>query len=130
VRPEEADVLGLDRPRPPELADHPGNRDVDARPVAHGPGAVEVDAVERGGEVVGVGLPADLAVGEDVQPGLLLGPDRGQGGVVLGLLQELRRDAPELRRPDARRELVPQPVAIDEPVGLGEAADDRGGQRR
>ena len=54
----------------------------------------------------------------------------GERGVVLGLRQELRRHAPQLGGPDARRELVAQPVAVDQPVRLGQAADDHRGQRR
>ena len=40
------------------------------------PGCSRSRPVQGGGEVVGVGLPADLPVGDDVEPGLLLRPDR------------------------------------------------------
>ena len=52
---------------------------------------VEVDAVERGGEAVRVALAPDLAVGDDVEPGVLLGADREQGRVVLRLARATAR---------------------------------------
>ena len=56
-----------------------------ARAIERGARVVEVHAVERGGEAVGVALAADLAVGDDVEAGLLLGADGQQRGVVLRL---------------------------------------------
>ena len=57
---------------------------------------VEVDALERGGEAVGVALAADLAVGDDVEAGLLLRADGEQRRVVLRLGEVRLGDAPEL----------------------------------
>ncbi len=72
VRAQEADVVGLHRPRPGDRPDDAGDRDVQAGAVAHRARVVQVDALQRRGEVVGVGLPPDLAVPDDVQTGLLL----------------------------------------------------------
>jgi hypothetical protein len=58
-----------------------------AAAVERGARVVDVDAVQRGREPVGVALPARLAVGQDVQAGLLLRPDGQQRGVALRLLQ-------------------------------------------
>ena len=58
------------------------------------PGLSMSTAVQRGRESVGVALPADLAVGDDVQPGVFLRPDRQQRRVVLRLLEELRLHSP------------------------------------
>ncbi len=46
---------------------------------------LKVDPRQRVGEVVGVALAPDLAVGDDVQPGVLLVADRQRHAVVLGL---------------------------------------------
>ena len=58
-----------------------------ARARLHVPGLGRVDALERGGEAVGVALAPDLAVGDDVDAGALHVADGEQGGVVLRLLQ-------------------------------------------
>jgi hypothetical protein len=91
---------------------------------------VEVDAVERGGEVVRVALAADLAVGDDVEPGPLLILNGDAGRVVLSFAQERLVDAPQLLRPGARREASGEPLPVDQPVGLGIAADDGAGKQR
>jgi hypothetical protein len=65
-----------------------------AASVKRRPGVVDVDAGERRRKPVRVALAALLAVGDDVQSGPLLVPDRHQRGVVLGLLQILRVDPP------------------------------------
>jgi hypothetical protein len=82
-------------------------------------GIVEIDTVERRREAVGIAFAADLAVGHDVQPGVLLRPDGEQRRVVLRLLQVLRRDAPEFARPYPRWKAARQFLAVDEPVGCG-----------
>ncbi len=91
-------------------------------------GVVEIDPVERRGEAVRVALAALLPIGEDVDPGPLLVADRQHGRVVLGLLEELRGNAPELARPHARRETARELRPVDEPVGLGVGPDQGGGQ--
>ena len=61
---------------------------------------VEVEPLERVGEAVRVALAPDLAVGDDVDAGVLHVADREQRRVVLRLLEPARVDAPEL---DGRR---------------------------
>ena len=75
-----------------------------ARAVERAAGIVDVDAIERGGETVGIALAPHLAIGDDVESGTLLVANGDERGVVLRLLQELRRDPPQLFRPHARRE--------------------------
>jgi hypothetical protein len=58
-----------------------------AAAVERGARVVDVHAVQRGREPVGVALPPLLAIGEDVQARLLLGADGEQRRVVLRLLQ-------------------------------------------
>ena len=115
----------------------PVDRADDARHRVRMPGAVErgarvvdVDAVQRRGEVVGVALAADLAVGEQVQPGALLGADRELRRVVLGLREQGGLDAPQLLGAHARREAAGELRAVDQPLGLGVAADQRRRENR
>ena len=66
-----------------------------------------------------------FAVGNNVDACALHVADGEQRGVILRLLQQIARDAPDLGRPDARHlgaELFP----VYEPVGLRIAADDGG----
>ncbi len=92
-------------------------------------GVVEVDALERGREAVRVALAPDLAVADDVEAGVFLRADRDQRRVVLRLGEVLGRDAPELLRAHARREAAGELGAVDQPLGLREAADDGGGKQ-
>ena len=87
---------------------------------------VDVDAVQCGGERVGVTFPPNLAVGNVVEPRILLRPDREQRRVILRLRQELRRHPPQLGSPDPRREPPGQPLPVDQPVRLGITANERG----
>ena len=57
---------------------------------------IVVDAIERRGEAVEIALTADLAVGDDVEPGFFLAANGDQGGVTLGFLEQRLRDAPKL----------------------------------
>ena len=52
--------------------------------------------------------------------------DREPGRVVLRLLEERLRHAPELPRAHARRQPLAEPLAVDQPAGLRIAADDGG----
>jgi hypothetical protein len=80
--------------------------------------------------MVAVALAPDLPVGEDVEPGLLLQPDRDDRGVVLRLGEVLGRDAPQLLRPHAGREPARELRAVDQPLGLGVASDQGRRQQR
>jgi hypothetical protein len=84
---------------------------------------VDVDPVERGREPVGVALAADLAVGDDVEAGVLLRADRQQGGVRLRLLEEFGGDAPQLGRAYPGREPAGQPAPVDKPLRLWITSD-------
>jgi hypothetical protein len=82
---------------------------------------VDVHTGQCGGEVVGIALPADLAVGDDVQPSAFLLPNRDQCGIVLRLVKVFIGEAPQLPSPDPRGKPPRQPLAVDQPVGLSEA---------
>ena len=81
-------ILDLDRVLAPDLADDARHGIGVARAVERAAGIVDVHALERGGEAVGVALAPDLAVGDDVEARLLLRADGEQRRIVLRLLQE------------------------------------------
>jgi hypothetical protein len=119
------DIAHLDRLPPLDRAGHARHRNRPAR-TAHGDaGVVDIDAIERGSEMVGIALAALLAVGDDIDAGPLLIANGEQGGVVLGDLQLVGCDKPEIAHPHARH-LLRQPCPIDEPLGLRIGADQTG----
>jgi hypothetical protein len=74
---------------------------------------VDIDPLERGGEAVRVAFAALLSVGDDIEAGLFLVADSKKGRIVLCLLQEFRRDAPQLPRPNTRRKTPSKLLTID-----------------
>ena len=121
VAAQEFHVGDLDRRAAPDPADDARHRHGAARPVGDERRLVVVDAVERGGEAVGVAFPAHLAVGDDVDAGALHVADRQQRGVVLRLRQIGLGDAPQLVHAHARHRVL-EHGAIDQPVRLWVAA--------
>ena len=95
-----------------------------ARAVERDARVVQVDAVEGRREAVRVALPPHLAVGDDVHACALHVANRESGCVVLGFLEVLLPDAPELACAHARRKSVAEPLAVDQPLGLRVAPDD------
>ena len=72
-------LAGVDLDNPGTALDrsgHPGHRVRVPATVERRAGVVDVHAVKRGREPVGVAFPADLAVGDDVEAGVLLRADR------------------------------------------------------
>ena len=130
VRLQELHVADADRLWPRYRASDPWHRVGMPAAIEGRPGVVDVDALERGGEVVAVGLAPHLAVGDDVEPGLLLGADGQHRGVVLRLREVLRIDPPQLQRSHPRREAAGELGPVDQPVRLGVAPHQRGRQDR
>ncbi len=130
IGPQEPDILDAHRVAPPDRAHDARHVDRLAAAVLGLAGIVQVDAVQRGGEVVGVALAANLAVRHDVQAGALLVLDGDARGIILRFLEPGLRDPPELQRPRSRGELLGQLVAVDQPVGLRVAANDGAGEKR
>ncbi len=91
--------------------------------VEGGAGIVDVDAFEGGGEAVRVALPPHLPVGDDVETGALLVDDGQHSGVVLGLFEPLRSDAPQLGGAYTGWKAARQLGAVDQPIRLGVRAD-------
>ena len=128
VRAQELDVAHLHGVPALDRADDARHRVGVAAAVERRPRVVDVDAREGGREPVGVALAALLAVGQDVEAGPLLVMDRDERGVILGLLEVLRVDPPQLRRAHPGREPVAEPGAVDEPVRLRVGADEARGE--
>ena len=118
VGAQEFEIVDFDRPLAPDRAYDARNRIGMARPVERHARLVDVDAFERGREAVRIAFATDFAVGDDVEPRVLLRPDREHGRIVLGLGEIRLRDAPELFRPNARRKAAGELGSIDEPFGL------------
>jgi hypothetical protein len=95
--------IDLDRAAPPDRSDHPRHGDGRPRAIDGYSGPVDVDAVERDGEAVGVALPADFAIGDDVEPDALLLVHRQRDGVVVGLGEVVAVDPPEVAGADPHR---------------------------
>ncbi len=91
---EELQRLDFHRPGAADLAGDARGVDRVAGAVERLAGIGEVDPLQRVGEAVGVALAPDFAVGDDVEARPLLVADGDEGGVVLGLLEQLRRHAP------------------------------------
>jgi hypothetical protein len=86
---------------------------------------VEVDAVQRIREAAGVALPADFAVGDDVEARAFLVADGEEGAVVLCGIEPGLGDAPEVGAADPRRRTRRQLFAVDQPLRLRIGADER-----
>ena len=69
VPAQELQVADLDRVAAPDRAHDARHRIGMTAAIERRAGIVEIDAVERGGEAVGVALAPDLAVGDDVEAG-------------------------------------------------------------
>src|SRR5215831_10140672 len=85
---------------------------------------IQVEAVKRGSEAVRVTFAADFSICDDVETCRFLLADGQQRGIVLRLLKPWWRDAPEFCGTNSRRHLMPEFLAIDQPLGLWVGADE------
>ena len=92
VRAQEFEVFDLHRVFAADLAHDARHRIRMTAAIERAARVVEIHAFERGGETIRIAFAADLAIGDDVEPGLL--PARGSRA-------RSRRSAP---RPDSPRE--------------------------
>ena len=122
-RTQELDVPHLDRSCAMNRAHHTRHRVRMTGSIQRNAGGVQVDTVEGGREPVGVALATHLAVRDDVDARTLHVRHRDPGRIVLCLLEVRLRDAPELAGSHSRRQPRPQPLSIDQPVGLRIAPD-------
>ena len=130
VGAQELHVAHLDRMPATHLAGDARHRIGMAGAIERGAGIVDVDAVERGGETVGVALAPHLAVRDDVEARSLLVANGQQRRVVLRGVEEFGRDPPQLLRAHARRKASGELLAVDQPVGLGIGTHERGWKQR
>ena len=96
-----------------------------SRPVERATGIVDVHALERGGEAIGIALAANLAVGDDVETGFLLRLDRHDRRVVLRFGQKWLGNSPKFARANARGKSAGELGAVDQPFWLWVAAHER-----
>src|SRR5262249_29105098 len=129
MRSQNLQVLDLHRAVALDPSDNSRHRVWVAGAVERCAGVVDVNAFKRSREAVGVALAPDLAVGDDVEPGLLLRPDREQGRVVLCLLEPRLGNSPKFLGAHARRESTGEFPAIDQPFGLWVTTDQRSGEQ-
>jgi hypothetical protein len=81
----------------PDLTIDPRHRIGMARPVQRGAGIIDIDAIERGGEPVGIAFPANLAIRNDIEAGTFLRPDGEKRRIVLRFEKMRLIDTPEFR---------------------------------
>ena len=124
VRPQKLDVAHLDRPAAGDRADHAGDGVWASGPTRGRPWMIDVKSVKSVRKAVRVALATHLAVGKDVKAESLLEVDGQQRRIVLRGLEPALLDPPELAHAQPRRRDLVESRAIDEPIGLGQAADD------
>ena len=79
---------------------------------------IDVDALKRGREAVGVTFAALLAVGDDIEAGALLVTDGEKRSIVLRVFEKFRSYTPQLPRPHAWWKTASKLVAVDQPIRL------------
>jgi hypothetical protein len=109
----------LDRPR------HDRHGNLGARAADDLAYAAEIDSAERIRELVRIARAPDLAVRDDVDAGALLVADGLERRLVQRLRKTLRRHAPYFTHAHTRRHHLREQRAVDKPIGLRVAPDDR-----
>src|SRR5215831_1926126 len=118
IAAEEFDVAYSDRILAANLSDDTRHRIRMSASIKRRSRILEINTFKRCGKPVGVTLTANLAVGDDVEPGTLLVPDRENRRIVLRFLQKFRRDTPQFLCSCAWRKTCGKLLAIDEPLRL------------
>ena len=126
---QELEVVDLDGMLAADRAYDAGNRIGMARPVKGDAWLVDVDTLQRGREPVRIAFAPNFAVGDDVEPGLLLRLDREHGRIVLRFGEIGLGDAPKLPRPHTRGKPARELRSIDEPFGLRVRSDQHRRQK-
>src|SRR5262249_48315144 len=93
---EETQIRDAHRLAPPARTDHARNWVSVAAAIEGRAGIVQIDSIEGRRKAVRIALTTDLAIGDNVEPGVLLSLDGNDGCIILGLLQPGVRYAPQL----------------------------------
>ena len=125
VTAQELKIAHADRVAPADFSNHPGHGIRMTAAIQRHAGIVEVDTVEGGRKAVRIAFAADLSVGDDVEPRILLGFDGNERRVVLGFSQMRLGHPPQLPRTHPWRKAPGKAFAINQPVGLWIATDQR-----
>ena len=129
VGAQKFDVAHLDRPQPADRADDARHDDGAAGAPHDVRRVVEIDPRKCGRKTVRIAFAADLAIGDDVDPGALHVADRQPRRIVLGRFEPGLGHPPQFLGAHPHRSLMGQLVAVDQPVGLRIAAD-HGGRKK
>ncbi len=125
VGAQKRDVAHLHRMLAADRADDARHRTRLSHAVEADAGVLDVHALERRRETIGIALAPHFAIRDDVDAGAFLVADRQDGRIVLRLLQPFRRDAPQVPGPQPRHEF-PERGPIDQPIGLRIASNQGG----
>src|SRR4051812_34723016 len=126
MRQQEFGVARFDRAAPADLTDDARHRGRSAAAALDLAGMLGVDAIERQRKTVRIAFAADLAVGDDIDAGALHLAYRDDCRVILRLFKPRLGHAPDVAGMNPRHAVMFEQGAIDQPVGLRIAADDRG----
>ncbi len=121
----EAHVPIHDRAGVPDASDNPGHRVWMTGPIERRSGIVRVDAFQNRHEAIRVALAPHLAVRNHVESGPLHVVDSQDRRIVLRLFEVRLFHSPYLASSDSRRKPRTEHLAVDKPVGLWIAADNR-----
>ena len=108
-----------------DFAHHARHLHFVAAPADNGPRIIEIHAIQRRRETVGVALAPHFTIGDDVQPHLLLRADGLSRGVALGFAEPGFLDEPQFRGARAGGKASGELAAVDEPFRLRIAAHPR-----
>src|SRR5215831_8921297 len=86
---------------------------------------LDIEALERRGEAVGIALAPHFAIRDDIDPRALHIGNREPRGIVLRLLQIRLGHTPDVACPHAWWQAVTEILAVHQPVWLRIAANDR-----
>src|SRR5258706_15622472 len=100
-----------------------------ARAVERAARVIDVDALKRGGEAVGVALATDFAVGDDVEAGGFLRANGEARGVVLRPGQQGLGYPPQPPGAHPPRETPRGLLAVAQPLRVGEASPQGGREK-
>ena len=125
IGPQKRNVANLYRTAPSDLPTTRGTGFGLTAAVQSDSGIINIDAIERCCEAVGVAFSPHFAVGNDIEPRPFLVADGKKGRVVLSLFQPFRRNAPQFLGSNPWRKATGEFGAVNQPIRLGIASNKR-----